>query len=152
MSIIATLEHASFYLSKKVYYTLFAASVIFVVSYFQPFLFDIAIVVLLLTLIAVLADVLLLYTTKAGINADRILSDRLSNGDDNWVTLFIDNQYGFKISTEIIDELPFQFEDRNWLRKKMIEANSTAEIKYSIKPLKRGEYHFGVINIYVSSL
>jgi uncharacterized protein (DUF58 family) len=151
MSVWNSIEHTSFYLDKKVYYAFFAASVIFVCSYFFPFLFDIAIVVLLLSTIAVIIDVLLLYSRKEGIRADRVIPDRLSNGDENRISISVENDYGFKITADIIDELPYQFQERNWVRKKMLEQGSASEIEYYVLPVQRGEYYFGDINIYVQS-
>ena len=49
----------------------------------------------------------------------------------------------------VIDELPEQFQERNWLRKAKVENNASYEIEYSLKPLIRGEYEFGNINVFV---
>jgi len=151
MSLQETIENTSLYFNKKVYYVLFLASVVFTASYFKPFLFDVGIAILLLLTIAIGADVLLLYSKKTGLLGDRVLPDRLSNGDDNPVLLRFENGYGFKISMDIIDELPYQFQERTWLRQKLMTAGDAATITYMVKPTQRGEYHFGVINLYVQS-
>ena len=39
--------------------------------------------------------------------------------------------------------------ERNWLRKAKVENNASYEIEYSLKPLIRGEYEFGNINVFV---
>ena len=81
--------------------------------------------------------------------ADRITAERWSNGDDNKVVLHFQNNYSFPVSTYIIDELPPQFQERNWYRKQTMERNNNYEITYTVKPLSRGEYVYGNINVYV---
>jgi uncharacterized protein (DUF58 family) len=151
MSLKDTIENTSLHFNKKVYYVLFIASIVFTASYFKPFLFDVGIAVLLLASIAIAADILLLYLRKNGISGNRVLPDRLSNGDDNPVLLHIENRYGFTITIDIIDELPYQLQERNWLRKKLINAGASDTEAYIVKPMQRGKYHFGFINVYVQS-
>jgi uncharacterized protein (DUF58 family) len=151
MSLINFFRRSSFYLTRAVYYIFFSASVVFVLSYFIAPLFDIALAIVLFTCIAVLVDVLLLYSKNPGVSAFRQVPDRLSNGDENHINIEIENNYGFKVLAKIIDELPFQFQDRNWYRKIMIAPGINAFIDYTLKPLQRGEYHFGNINVYVQS-
>ncbi len=151
MSIINFLRHTSFYLNRVVFYIAFSASVLFVISYFIPPLFDIALAILLFTIIAICVDAILLYSKNSGITARREVPDRLSNGDDNHILIEIENNYGFKIHAKIIDELPFQLQERNWSRELFIASGITSSIDYTVKPLQRGEYNFGAINIYVYS-
>lgn len=151
MSLIQSLKQSSFYLDRKAFYIVFAASVIFVISYFFPALFDLAVIVLLLLGICILVDVLLLYGRKNSIVAQRHLPDRLSNGDENKVVLQVKNNYGYTVHAKIIDELPYQFQERNWFRTVTIASGTIASISYSVRPLQRGEYDFGAINIYAES-
>jgi uncharacterized protein (DUF58 family) len=141
----------TFYVRKTVYYIGFAASVLFVLSYFFPVLFTLTIVLLIFTGLTIVADAILLYSKACGVSSNRIISDRLSNGDDNKVTLKVLNHYGFVIKGVVIDELPFQFQERNWFRNIKIEANKKVTIEYTLKPLERGAYEFGNINLFISS-
>lgn len=140
----------TFYLSKPVYYACFAAVILFVLSYFIPALFSIAILVLLFVGITILIEAFLLYRKKNGIEAGRVLNGRLSNGDENKIAIALQNNYEFKIDCTIIDELPFQFQDRKWKRKVVVESLQKATLAYFVTPHERGEYHFGNINVYVS--
>jgi uncharacterized protein (DUF58 family) len=79
------------------------------------------------------------------------MSEKLSNGDDNEIKISIKNYYTFPISIKIIDEIPFQFQIRNFEIKQKIRASSQNEINYFLRPTERGEYHFGNLIIYVSS-
>jgi uncharacterized protein (DUF58 family) len=81
--------------------------------------------------------------------SERVLQDRFSNGDENKVQLMFRNRYPFRISVEVIDELPFQFQERTWKRELSIEGNSEAELHYFVTPQERGDYRFGKINAFV---
>lgn len=140
-----------FYLHRWVYYTGFGIAGLFVLSYFAAPLFTVAAALLLFTGIALLTDFLLLFSRQKGFKAKRVLQDRFSIGDDNKVVLQLRNQYGFTVACTVIDELPFQFQARDWQRQIVLNNNEGGEIEYSLKPLERGSYAFGNINILVSS-
>ena len=139
----------SFYLNNIVYYIAGSAAVVFVISYFQPAMYRIGGLILLLLAIAVVIDAMLIYSKKNGIEANRIVADRFSIGDANKVIIRMANQYGFPIRTSIIDELPVQFQERKWIRKVVIARNEEYSLDYFLKPATRGEYVFNDINIYV---
>lgn len=141
----------SFYLDKVVYYIGFAAATMYVASYFFPFFFTISNALLLLTIITVLGDALLLYVKKYGITAERKVAERLSNGDENKVSIHFYNAYPFKIKCVVIDELPYQFQARSWQKNIFINSDETYQLQYTITPQERGEYGFGNINVFVSS-
>ena len=138
----------SFYLNKLVYYIAGSASIVFVASFFLPQLFRIGWLILLLLGLALLVDALLLYSKKKGILAQRELPERFSIGDANQVIIHLDNQYAFPVRASIIDELPIQFQERNWLRKIQVGADQSRDLVYELKPLSRGEYAFNDINVY----
>ncbi len=139
----------SFYLNNIVYYIAGSAAVVFVLSYFFPAWFRIGSLILLLLLMAVVIDAVLVYTKKKGMEAERVLSDRFSIGDDNKVFLHLYNHYAFPVRTSIIDEIPVQFQDRKWIRKIRIDRMSESQLEYVLKPTSRGEYIFDHINVYV---
>jgi uncharacterized protein (DUF58 family) len=79
------------------------------------------------------------------------LQERFSNGDENKILIAMGNTYGFKAKCLIIDEIPFQFQDRSWERRVTINAGATHDLQYTLTPQERGEYHFGKIHVFVSS-
>src|SRR4051812_10402618 len=147
--LISFWDRTTLYLSRIVYYVIFGVSVLFMLSYIVPELFVAAIVVLIFASISVLLDFYLLYREKNGVEAERFLVERLSNGDDNKITIRIQNRYDYRIFCTIIDELPFQLQERNWKLELQIDAHSENIQDYFIKPQERGEYNFGNINVYV---
>lgn len=94
---------------------------------------------------------MILYRTNNGIFARRETSDKLSNGDENEVKIFIESFYPFVVKAGIIDELPAQFQKRDfWIQSALLPRQNKI-INYLLKPTKRGEYHFGDIHVYVQS-
>ena len=83
--------------------------------------------------------------------ATRISPEKLSNGDENPIRISIRNYYTFSIFTKIIDEIPFQFQVRNFNINRKVKASSQDDIQYFLRPVERGEYTFGNLNVYVSS-
>lgn len=138
----------SFYLNNIVYYLVGAVATVFVLSYFYPSLFRVALLLLLLIGIAVVVDALLIYSKIKGIAAGRITPERFSIGDENKVLLRIDNHYPFPVRVSVIDELPDQFQERNWIRRAVIQNKQHAEIEYFLRPLTRGEYEFHNVNVF----
>ena len=145
------MQLTSFYLKKNAYYTGFVAVLLFVLSYFAPVLFTLAIVVLICLAIALLLDVILLYSEKNGITAQRTVTDRWSNGDENIISIYLHSAYGFKVICKIIDEIPYQFQQRNWYKVAELSSNESNTITYFLQPSERGIYDFGSINIYAES-
>ncbi|MFI5185922.1 MAG: DUF58 domain-containing protein [Chitinophagales bacterium] len=139
----------SFYLDKITYYIAGSAVVLYIFSYFIPVLYDVASIILVLLGIALLVDGLLVFGKESALRARRITAERWSNGDENKVVLQIQNNYSFPVSIYIIDELPPQFQERNWYRRERMERNGETQIAYALKPVARGEYSFGDINVFV---
>lgn len=122
-----------------------------VVGLYVPFLYTAAIVMLLMLGLLFLVDLFVLYRQKQPLEIRRVLTEKLSNGDDNPIELYVENSYAFKVSLNIIDEIPHQFQKRDINFKARIEPGGSRVIKYALRPLKRGEYDFGNIHAYASS-
>ncbi|MFD2697750.1 DUF58 domain-containing protein [Mesonia sediminis] len=99
----------------------------------------------------VLTDGLLHYQGHNSIEAKRLLSDKLSNGDINKVQIKIKSLYSFKINISVIDEIPFQFQKRDFYEQVEIGPKEHIFLNYSLLPTQRGVYKFGAINIFVVS-
>jgi uncharacterized protein (DUF58 family) len=98
-----------------------------------------------------LFDVYLLYGTKKGLLANRTMPQKMSNSDLNTVYLRFTSFYPFKMGIQIIDELPKQFQKRDFDYKTAITKGVDNEFQYAVRPVERGEYVFGNLNIYASS-
>jgi len=139
----------SLYLHKVFYYVAGGIVVLYIFSYFIPVLYDVAGIGLLLLAVSVFVDSFLIFGKRYALRAERITADRWSNGDHNKVLLHFQNNYSFPVDARIIDELPAQFEERNWFRRARFESQAEHQVAYSVKPLSRGEYVYGNVNVFV---
>jgi uncharacterized protein (DUF58 family) len=129
-----------------------AAEVVFLVmGFFFPLLYGLSIYTLLLILVLIITDAVILYANKIGISAKRNTLEKLSNGDENPVTIHIENKYSFPARLTVIDELPYQLQKRDAKYVLQIQPADNKTIQYIIRPVKRGEYHFGALNIFVKN-
>ena len=142
----------SVYLNNRLYFFIALIVVMFVFGQFFYFFYSLGKVMLWLVIVFTFIDLVLLYNTEKGIMASRITPDRLSNGDDNDISINIKSNYKNKTYIKIIDELPYQFQIRNFLVRSELRPNTEKTFSYKLKPVKRGEYHFGNINVYVSGI
>ena len=49
------------------------------------------------------------------------------------------------------DELPYQFQIRDFERHLVVQTGETKEIMYHLHPVKRGEYTFGSLNVFIGT-
>lgn len=146
MKLIRTL-----YLNKRLFQT--AAVVVF--SFVLAFIFNLPLLlpkVLFVGWLAIMVtDLLLLYRTRVGLRGNRSVPERLSNGDDNDICIHLDNLYPFKVALDIVDEVPHQFQCRDLSFQIPMEAGESKKVIYSLRPVKRGEYSFGAVNVFAAS-
>lgn len=133
------------------YALLVTASLLFLLRYFLVWLGQIPYLFLGVMAVLFIADYLLLFARKKGFGASRAIAERMSNGDQNEVNLYLESRYPFPTQVEIIDEIPHQFQKRDVLFKTRLEAGGTERIQYHLRPVKRGEYEFGKINGFLST-
>ena len=145
----------TFFLTVRFFRALVVIITGFVVAFFLPWLLGPMKIGLGLFVALTLLDALLLYAPAKGQTAPvfgrRVLGDKLANGSDNDVQIYLENRYRFPIQTETIDEIPHQFQRRDVLFKTSVQPGETRIIDYQLRPTKRGEYEFGALNIYAAS-
>jgi uncharacterized protein (DUF58 family) len=124
---------------------------LFVCAFIFPFLYNAVWYLLLILVLFLILDIFILFIAKNGIEAKRTTAEKLSNGDENPIAIWIQNNYTFPINAKVIDEIPFQFQIRNFEIKRKLKTNSQDNFNYNLRPTERGEYFFGTLNIYASS-
>lgn len=139
------------YIELYFFYAIIALIILFVLSFFYAPLYNLSIALLLALIVFTLVDILVLFNTSKGIVAKRDLPEKFSNGDDNPINLYVKSHYTLPIHLNIIDEIPFQFQKRDFSINKKIKANSEIGFSYFLHPTERGEYTFGRLLIYVQS-
>ena len=141
-----------FYIQNRFFYACIIIMILFVISYVFPRWFNIVKLLFLVLLVFTVLDILILFFAKKGVNGSRILTEKFSNGDENPVHLTIENFYTFPVYVRIIDEIPEQFQIRDFKIDRKLAATSVTELQYELRPTERGEYHFGKLNVYVKSV
>lgn len=139
------------YLTNWFFSLLGVASIFFVVSFFYEFLFFYAQMFLALVFGYLFVDILILYASNTKIEAERIVKDQLNLGDNNLVRIVLNNSYSIPVYLTVIDELPYQFQTRDFERFVVLSSGQQNVLEYYLKPVKRGEYKFGSLNIFVGS-
>lgn len=139
------------YLNNILFYCIIGVIFLFILAYLFPMFYNAAWYVLYILLVFLIIDTLLLFASVKKIIGNRIMSEKLSNGDENEIKIAINNQYSFPIYSKIIDEIPFQFQQRNFEVKRKIKALGKDNYTYLLRPTERGEYSFGNLNIYAAS-
>ena len=140
------------YLNSRLFFILFIIGVLYILSFFFGGLMPFAHSFLALLLLIFTVDAMLLFNQKKGVEAQRILPEKLSNGDENIIRIDLKNNYFFPLSVQVIDEIPFQFQVRDFMIHKRLPAGGSRMFEYKLTPKERGEYSFGALNIYASSI
>lgn len=108
-------------------------------------------VLFFLLISGILTDSILLFRIKKGLHGYRVTPEKLSNGDENELKIHLENFYPFKVGLNVIDEIPHQFQRRDLNFEIILDAGEKKIIQYHIRPVKRGEYSFGSVNVFASS-
>lgn len=118
----------------------------------QPLMFWLAIGYVVLLGIAVAVDYAI--TTKAGeVEAERLNDSKLSLGAENVITVLLANRSVRPLHFQLRDEYPYQFNSDAVILSGVVEPFNIYEARYHVKPLQRGDYTFGDINLrYISTM
>ena len=135
--------YRSIFLPARLFFILGAIILTTVLAFAFPVLLIVSAAagVLLATLLVL--DAILLFQQRTRIEVSRSMASVLSLGDDNIIHLRIRNFAPFALTLEIIDELPEQFQERDFMIPLILEGGATHEQNYSVRPVSRGIYVFG---------
>jgi len=141
----------NFFLTGRFFYGMAFFIVCMMLSHAYPELLPIAKTGCVLYAVIVLVDVVLLYNQHVRMIIERETPAVLSLGDDNTISLRVTNKSGIKLHVEVIDELPEQFQLRNFSRHLNLAAGQSHTEKYFVRPTSRGEYVFGWTHAFITS-
>jgi uncharacterized protein (DUF58 family) len=138
------------YLSNR-FYLLFSGIVVaFTVCFAFPRLLPVVQTVLVCAVALTLTDVLLLFRKRLRIGARRLTPKMFSLGSENHIRLQVVNEYDMALRLVILDEVPAQFQMRNFSVTIHLRAGEKKSIDYTLRPLSRGEYQFTGLNVFAS--
>lgn len=133
------------------FYLIWAVITLFLfLGYWLPVFYSIGKYAFIVFVLFTLFD--FIYLFQGGqITAHRFLPEKLSNGDDNIIKIDLKSSYHLPVALQIIDELPAQFQKRDFNLKLTLNPNEERQQTYNLRPMERGEYNFGKLNIFVES-
>ncbi len=135
------------FLGKRLYVALAILALVFFLSYWFWVLYPIALFFVAMLLVLFVVDFLLVFGKKEGITGNRKLPEKFSNSDENEVEITIANQYGFSVRLFVVDEMPEQFQKRDFGYYISLASGETRISTYRLIPKQRGEYRFGSLHL-----
>jgi len=148
---VFSLYYKNLFLTDRLFICIGLVVILFVLQFFFPWLGGVPLVLFFALVATFFIDIWMLYSMRKGIFARRHAPERLSNGDENEIGIYIENFYSFSVAIGIIDEIPHQFQKRDVLFNININSRQHKLLNYRLRPTKRGEYEFGALRIYVAS-
>ncbi|MBK7938048.1 MAG: DUF58 domain-containing protein [Lewinellaceae bacterium] len=139
------------YLSNRFFWLFGAVILLFALAYPFGVLFPLAQTAFVVALALVLLDVLLLFIRTPNLTCRRELNPVFSLSDPNPVRINLVNKGNLHLHLTIVDELPVQFQRRDFGIKLSLAPFAAYAAEHQLRPLSRGVYSFGNINVYVST-
>ena len=93
----------------------------------------------------------LVMVSRGSVHAVRRADPRFSNGDRNKVEIQLSSTYPFGVQVEVVDEIPAIFQLRDLSRHVKLKAGGRGKVRYMLVPKERGEFEFGVIQLFAKS-
>jgi uncharacterized protein (DUF58 family) len=139
------------YLTKRFYLLCAIFFVLFLSTFFYKPAFDFVLYAFFLFVATLIVDFILLYAVKKPVFANRTLPHIFSLNDPNPVGIELVNHTQLRFLFELIDELPLQFQIRDFLIKGSILQKEKKVLNYYPEPKSRGLYQFGHIQLYLKT-
>lgn len=142
----------SIFLTRRAFYAGWVVVGLFLAGWLWSPLLVFAKLALLLLVLAIIAELYVLFGKRSGMQAQRYTYERWSNGDQNPVSITLKSGYGMNMYLRVLDELPMQFQKRDLAFNGTIPAWGNKTFEYTVRPVQRGMYHFGAVQVFVSGL
>ena len=119
------------FINSRWFYLIGAAVVFFVTSFFFPGVYELAVVFALFCGALTIGDYLLLFVVSGNVRGERTLSPRFSLGDENNIHVSLENRFPYKLRVKLVEQLPEQFQERNFFRRMTLPYMGRQSIDYS---------------------
>ena len=139
------------YLTRRFFIVFGGVILLFVTAFSYAWLFPIAQTALVVGMGLVVADIMLLFNAKTNVEAKRHIPKMMSLGDANRIALDVVNKSGQRLKVTLVDELPIQFQKRDFEMSLILRGGEVRQTEYTLTPTERGEYTFGFVNLFIES-
>lgn len=133
------------FLKNTLFYFLGLGIFITALGYLYPFFIGVGIFLFAASIVALIAEIYLLYSKQEKLRIKRKSSNILSLGWEEIFELHIENRTNQLLQFTVIDELPKQFNDRHFKKSTSILPEGNITISYEYLIPERGDYNFGNI-------
>ena len=136
----------------RFFFILLAAVVmLFIAAAAWNWLFYIALIALACLGGFLLLDIILTFSISKPVNVQRNIAKILNLGDENTVELIIENTTNQPINLLFYEGFPIQMQVRDAEKHFFILSGEKKSYTYNFRPKARGDYHFGNVEIFLSS-
>lgn len=139
------------YPGNRLFPALVGAIVLFFAGYFMPGLYWLAWVWVGGMLAMLGVDIVYLFGKKPEIFCRRAIPEKLSNGDDNEILLYVENRSSKHFFASVFDGVPAAFQHRGPVKSFSIKPSASYVLNYTVHPVRRGEYLFGLTRLMLYS-
>ncbi|RTE53437.1 DUF58 domain-containing protein [Arenibacter aquaticus] len=139
------------FLAKRFFFVLTCLVIGFLISYMYPHVLGVMKLLLYFFLLFFLVDIILMFASKGGVHASRLLPEKLSNGDENQIKIILSNSYLFPVQLKVLDEIPHQFQKRDFVINTTLGKGMEKQYTYQLRPTTRGLYSFGDLIVFSKS-
>ena len=139
------------FVTERFFYIMAALTLMMMLSYAFPILLPVVKGCFPVLTVACIADYLLLFNRRVTVSVNREMPPVFSLGDENHVQIDIFNRSGLSLRADVIDELPEQFQIRDFSFTVRMDPFSAVHHTYQLRPVTRGEYRFVKLHLYLTS-
>ena len=123
---------------------------LYVLGFVASFFTIVSLVALVTLFTITIIETIVLFSGIVKLRAEREKTRMFSLGDENPIRITLWNEGGMMVNLDIYDEIPFQFQKRDFKIEQALVPGEEKKIEYHLRPVIRGEYHFGHINAIAS--
>ncbi|HCO84450.1 MAG TPA: DUF58 domain-containing protein, partial [Arenibacter sp.] len=125
---------SNIYLQKRFFIVLTCLVLGFLISYMVPDIFGVVKLLFYVFALIFLVDIILIFASKGGIKGRRSVPEKLSNGDENEIKISLSNSYLFPAGLKILDEVPHQFQKRDFGISTTLGKGKEKVFRYYLRP------------------
>lgn len=140
----------AFQLNTRFFIGIGIVAVLYVLGFVASFFSIIALVALVTLFTITVVETIVLFSGIVKLRAEREKTRMFSLGDENPIRITLWNEGGMMVNLDLYDEIPFQFQKRDFKIEQSLVPGEEKKIEYHLRPVIRGEYHFGHINAITS--
>jgi len=139
------------YLTNRFFWLFAALAAFFALAYPFGWLFPMAQMAFTAAVALVLVDATLLYARRPELVCKRDVAPVLSLSDPNLVKIFLENRSRLHLNLTVVDELPIQFQRRDFEVHWALQPGASYQIEHYLTPLSRGVFSFGNIHLFAAT-